>query len=115
MLKQWTLADERAELRGRAKPPVAGNIMRITHFAAFNDFAIQGIGPTKAEALAQAEDGLEPGQTLEDLDLEVLPCTAALADEVEANGGAIGWGDWYSAEHGDFVVCTITEEEAMSS
>ena len=97
MLKLWTEADERAALEELENP------QEVTYFAAHNDSAIHGIGTTVDAALFEAEDGLEPGQKLADLELEVLPCTAALAAEIKVDSDV----EWHTLPNG--VICTRAE------
>lgn len=93
--------------------------MTTTIYATYDDMTINGIGPTPEEAISDwltesHTDGDACVQCREiDCDCRAgtyretartAPMTAALADVVAREGGAISWGEL------DGVLCTLTEE-----
>lgn len=81
----------------------------------YEGYAIYGIGSTEDEAWADTVDNVgtffdDYGNTItaqeaRDTQFTIYPATAALLDQVDAEGGAITWGNV------DGIACTGKEED----
>ena len=91
----------------------------MTHYVAFetnNPAAIDGLATSKTAAWAEVAEATFPrydsngdDRSMASVrrDYTIAECTAALAKQVEAEGGAIAWG-----ELPDGRACTCDEEDA---
>jgi hypothetical protein len=117
--KEWSYAWRCMISDGRSLPNVIQSIRERRQFIAIDEhgIAIQAIGATADDAISTAIRDAGPlfdadGNDLTDDQARekfvAMPATPALIAQVEAEGGAIAWGEI------DGTACTVEEEEAAA-